>query len=58
MDLKAIVREARGSKTQAQIAQELGVSPQAVSQWETGATIPSVDNLKRLGIEPLKIVLG
>jgi len=31
--------------TQAQIADQLFVSHQAVSRWETGKTLPSIDNL-------------
>jgi transcriptional regulator with XRE-family HTH domain len=51
MELKELVKKARGERTQADIAKQLGVTPQAVSQWETGATNPSPQNLKELGIE-------
>lgn len=58
------LRQAKGC-TQEQVAEQLGVSPQAVSRWETGATLPdvlllpaiaacfcvTVDDLFRLGAE-------
>ena len=34
--------------TQAQVAETLDVSRQAISSWETGAVLPSTDNLKAL----------
>ncbi len=34
--------------TQSEVAEELGVSRQAVSRWETGEISPSVENLRRL----------
>lgn len=34
--------------TQAKLADHLNVTRQTVSKWETGETIPSTDNLKRL----------
>lgn len=34
--------------TQAKVAEELNVSRQAISRWESGITIPSPDNLKGL----------
>ena len=34
--------------SQLKIAEELGVSRQAVSRWEVGAALPSTENLKRL----------
>ena len=34
--------------TQAQVAETLDVSRQAISNWETGAVLPSTDNLKAL----------
>jgi transcriptional regulator with XRE-family HTH domain len=33
--------------TQAQIAKELGVRPQAVSNWEKGVSIPAILILKK-----------
>lgn len=56
MELSEMVKRARGARTQAELAEELGVSPQAVSQWETGAYEPSSKNLEKLGIK-LKYVL-
>ena len=35
--------------TQLQLAEQMNVSRQAVSRWETGDAIPSTDNLKYLG---------
>jgi transcriptional regulator with XRE-family HTH domain len=34
--------------TQAQLAQKLFVSTQAVSKWERGQTVPTIDNLLAL----------
>ena len=34
--------------SQLKVAEELGVSRQAVSRWEVGAALPSTENLKRL----------
>lgn len=44
----AQLREEKGL-TQADVADTLQVSRQAVSRWETGAAAPSTQNLKRLG---------
>ena len=35
--------------SQGDVAERLNVSRQAVSRWETGFTVPSTDNLSRLG---------
>lgn len=43
----ARLRRERGM-TQEELAQELGLSFQAVSRWETGVTTPEVDTLMRL----------
>lgn len=32
-----------------EVAEELGVSRQAISRWEVGAAVPSTDNLRFLG---------
>ncbi|WP_164508184.1 helix-turn-helix domain-containing protein [Lapidilactobacillus wuchangensis] len=34
--------------TQNQLAEQLHISPQAISRWETGETLPSIDNLVAL----------
>ena len=41
------IRRLRGERslTQEQLAYELGVSPQAVSRWETGGALPDVSML-------------
>lgn len=44
----AEARKARGL-SQAEAAERLGVSRQAISRWETGAGIPTLDNLMQLG---------
>lgn len=41
------LRKAR-QLSQAQVAEALDVSRQAISNWETGAVLPSTDNLKAL----------
>ena len=38
----------RAGYTQERLAEELGVSRQAVSKWETGASEPSTANLRAL----------
>ena len=35
--------------SQMEVAEELGVSRQAISRWEVGAAVPSTDNLRFLG---------
>lgn len=51
MELREMVKQARGDRTQAEVAELLGVTTQAVSNWETGANEPSITNLRKLGIE-------
>lgn len=53
MDMKttaAVLRELRerDGMTQEKLAEELCVTRQAVSRWETGETVPNVDTLKLL----------
>ena len=57
MELKQLIRQIRGDRTQAELAYELNVSVQAVSQWETGDTKPSKAIMKKLGIETQFTVL-
>jgi len=42
------LRQERGL-TQTEAAEELGVSRQAVSKWETGAAVPATESLANLG---------
>ena len=37
------LKNLRGSKTQAEVADALGVTPMAVSQWENGLRMPNDD---------------
>ena len=39
----------RAGLSQGDVSERLNVSRQAVSRWETGFTVPSTDNLSRLG---------
>lgn len=51
MALQDRIREGRKRKgmTQAGLAAELGISVQAISQWEGGKTVPTGDRLIKLG---------
>lgn len=44
----AVLRKKQGI-SQDQLAEEMGVSRQAVSRWEVGAVTPSMEKLRRLG---------
>lgn len=50
MELKDILLKGRrdAGLTQAKVAKALGVTPQAVSQWERGEAVPEIDKLGRL----------
>jgi transcriptional regulator with XRE-family HTH domain len=37
------LKKLRGSRTQGEVAEALGVTPMAVSQWENGLRMPSDD---------------
>jgi transcriptional regulator with XRE-family HTH domain len=50
-DLPAYIRKLRGARTQAQYGEELGISKQAVTQYENGSTQPKSEILAKLGIE-------
>ena len=45
---KLISLRKQNKLTQAQVAEALDVSRQAISNWETGTVLPSTDNLKSL----------
>ena len=45
---KLISLRKQNKLTQAQVAETLDVSRQAISNWETGGVLPSTDNLKAL----------
>ena len=45
---KLIVSRNKAGLSQMELANQLGVSRQAVSRWESGVTTPSVDKLKTL----------
>lgn len=45
---KLISLRKKNKLTQAQVAEALDVSRQAISSWETGTVLPSTDNLKSL----------
>lgn len=50
MEFKDILQKIRKDKkiSQEDLAQQLGISRQAVAKWETGATFPDIDNLIRI----------
>jgi HTH-type transcriptional regulator, cell division transcriptional repressor len=56
MDIAKIIREGREklNLNQSQLAELVGVSPQAVQQWESGATQPRGKRLNKIA-EVLKI---
>ena len=51
MNLSEQIRQAREAKglSQEALAEQLGLSRQAVSKWELGASCPSPENLEALG---------
>ena len=50
MELKDRLKSARiqAGLTQAAVAREFGITPQAVSQWERGETLPEIRNIPRI----------
>ncbi|MBN3875270.1 helix-turn-helix transcriptional regulator [Nostoc sp. JL23] len=46
--LAAIIREARGDRSQGKFARDLGVNPGTLRNWELGDSEPSLDNLKAI----------
>lgn len=48
MSLQERLRAIRGKRSQFEFGLSIGVSPQAISQWEKGVTIPSRQNLELL----------
>ena len=50
MEMKNIIQQLRTQKglSQEELAAKVFVTRQAVSRWETGETIPSIDTLKLL----------
>lgn len=51
--LPAYLKKVRGDRTQAEFGALLGVSKQAVTQYETAVTQPGPKVLKKLGIEKM-----
>ena len=45
---KIVEERKRKGYTQEQLAEKMGVSPQAVSKWENGWNLPDIDDLNRL----------
>lgn len=45
---KLIIYRKKQGLTQVQLAEKLQVSRQAVSRWEHGTALPSMDSLRRL----------
>lgn len=52
MELNNIIFEKRKEKglSQEQLANELNIARQTISKWETGETLPDVENLRKLAI--------
>ena len=49
------LKKLRGSRTQGEVAEALGVTPMAVSQWENGLRMPS-DDMTPLSGSPLSVL--
>jgi len=50
-ELPGYIKKLRGSLTQAEYGEQLGVSKQAVTQYENGMIQPKSEILAKLGIE-------
>ncbi len=48
--LTTFLQELRGSKSQRQLAKQLGVSQGSVNLWESGQSWPDTENLEKLAI--------
>ena len=49
LEEKLVALRKQNGLTQMELAEKLNVSRQAISRWEVGTAVPSVDNLKILG---------
>ena len=52
MELKDRIAQARKAAglSQEQLGEKLGVSGQAVSEWETGKSVPDTENIRRMAL--------
>lgn len=48
LDEKLVTLRKEKGLTQLKVAEELNISRQAISRWEVGAAVPSIENLKSL----------
>jgi len=48
MNIGATIKQLRQNMTQEQLANKLGVTPQAVSRWETGVALPGITQIPAL----------
>jgi len=49
-DLGARIAEARNGRSQSELAKALGITRSSVSQWESGTTEPSAENLRNIAL--------
>lgn len=50
MELSALIKQCRGTRTMEAFGAEFGVTRQAVSQWENGTVAPNSKRLRKMGI--------